>query len=782
MKLAPKKNFFVKNFFLKNMKVKLVAILYAITICTGFQRQPAKNTTPDPIVMEIGNLKVSLGEFKFVYEKNNLGDKNAYTAKSVQDYVDLFVKFKLKVQEALDLKLDAADDYKQELEVYRKQLARPYLTENKVTNDLIKQAYDRLKEEINASHIMVAVGQNAAPFDTLLAYNRILDYRKRILAGEDFEKLAQAESDDKSARENKGNLGYFTALQMVYPFETAAYQTPVGKISNIVRTRYGYHLIKINNKRKSNGSIKVAHLMLSLRNAKNQTDSAEVLKKIQAIGDRLKKGEDWHSLCSQFSEDGTTRAKGGELEWFTAGNMIPAFEDAAFKLAKNGQVSEPVLTQYGWHLIRLIERKGIEPYEKLEPVLAQKVLKDDRSELNRTVLINRLKRENNFKEYAESLMLFSKYVNPTLIAGKWSFGKNDISLRPVLFEINAEEKYSVHDFFEFAEGAQKEQPEGSSPEVYMANLYKIFVDQKLIEYEDKHLAEKHKEFKYLYDEYREGILLFKIMEQNVWAKSLVDEAGLKDFFAKNQEKYQWKSRAKVVIYSLENESILAKVQEESRKELYLNEAMPVPATVFSEQTVDLKDAEKHNLDQLTSFLLNDTLSVVELRGYASPNEKIEFAMRRIELIKQYLTNKGVPAVRIAENNRGQIPNNAFPAVQNGRVDYLIFSKAKKTLETQFNKTNPLALKITEGTFEQGANDILNKAKWQVGDQKITDQGRTYWIVIEQILPQGTKKLEEVKGAAISDYQTYLEAEWIKSLKEKYKVVLNEQEIKKLIKG
>jgi len=379
---------------MKSVSFIIPLVLIASISC----KTPKKSVKSDDSVIEtIGTNPVYSSEFSYVYNKNNSGASDAYSSASVNDYLRLYTNFKLKVKQAEEMGLDTSKAFKKELDGYKKQLAAPYLTEKGLTDKLTKEAYERMKEEVNASHILILVSPDADPADTLAAYNKLIGIRQRALKGESFEKLAQEYSQDPSAKSNKGNLGYFTALQMVYPFETAAYTTKVGEISMPVRTKFGYHLVKVNNRRPSQGQVKVAHIMVRATTGLPAADSLEAKQKIDEIYSKLKQGEDWNELAAQFSDDVNSKNKGGEItNWISAGKMgIPSFEEAALALQKPGDISAPVQTPYGWHIIKLLERKSLEPYSVLEPSIKTKVNKD-RSDVNKIALIQRLKKEDNF--------------------------------------------------------------------------------------------------------------------------------------------------------------------------------------------------------------------------------------------------------------------------------------------------------------------------------------------------------------------------------------------------
>ena len=254
------------------------------------------------VILSVGEDNITLDEFNAIFLKNNHND-STITKEYLDDYMQLYINFRLKVKEAKELKYDTISAFVNELAMYRNQLAKPYLSDNQFDEKLIKEAYDRMQTDVNASHILFTVAEKATPADTLKAYKKAMDVRNKILKGLDFEKAAKSFSDDKSAINNGGSLGYFTVFMMVYPFENAAYNTEIGKISKPVRTKYGYHLIKVNDKRKANGEVKVAHIMFKL--AKDASEEAISIgkTKIEEIAAKIKNGEDFSDLAKQFSED-----------------------------------------------------------------------------------------------------------------------------------------------------------------------------------------------------------------------------------------------------------------------------------------------------------------------------------------------------------------------------------------------------------------------------------------------------------------------------------------------
>lgn len=313
--------------------------------------KPLEKETP---VFTINDTEVYPEELLYAYEKSN---KNKGSSEPLEDYLDLYINFKLKVEDAKNEGLDTLSSYKNELKGYLEDIKKPYLTSQKVNNELIQETYQRLQSEINASHILVRVEESAPPEDTLTAFNKIKEIREKFLNGENFGQLAQKNSEDPSARSNNGDLGWFTAFQMVYPFESAAYETKAGEVSPIIRTKFGYHIIKVNEKRETLGRIKLAHIMLRFPSNANKQDSAKVFQKINQISEELSQGADWFALAAKYSEDLNTKNQGGSLPWFGAGNLPKSLEQVAFELNQINEVSRPVKSPYGWHILKLEEKE-----------------------------------------------------------------------------------------------------------------------------------------------------------------------------------------------------------------------------------------------------------------------------------------------------------------------------------------------------------------------------------------------------------------------------------------
>lgn len=524
----------------------------------------------DPTILVIDGKNISKAEFENVYKKNN-GKEVVTDKKSLNEYMDLFINFKLKVKEAEVMGLDTVSAFKQELGGYRKQLAAPYLTDKNVNEGLISEAYERMKTEVRGSHILVKCAEDALPKDTLIAYNKITEYRKRNVKGEDFAKLAveSAKDGDPSATDNKGDLGYFTSLQMVYPFENAAFNTKVGEVSQIVRTRFGYHIMKIVDKRPNQGEMLVSHIMVRLKKEMSSADSANAKKKIEEIFAKVKAGEKFDDLAKQYSEDKQSAEKGGELNWFSAGKMpVVEFENKAFALKSKGDVSEPFMTKYGWHIVKLMDKKDLPaPFETVKAEIKQKVNKDSRSQAGRSALIESVKKENNFKENKTvvkkvvsfpALTEFEAVIDSSYFQGKWKADKA-AKLTKEMFSLGYK-KYTQTDFAVFLETRQTKRAI-SDKKYTLDQQYKAFVEESAVAFEESKLESKYPEFKALMQEYRDGILLFELTDRKVWSKAVKDTTGLKEYYEKNKNNYLWDERADVTTYKCADEKIAKEVRK-----------------------------------------------------------------------------------------------------------------------------------------------------------------------------------------------------------------------------
>ena len=499
-------------------------------------------------VLTIADKNISLEEFKGVFYKNN--HNTAITKEYLEDYMNLFINFKLKVREAEELGLDTNSSFITELEGYRKQLAKPYLKNNEFDSLMLTESYERMQKDINASHILIILDEKATDKDEKAAYNKALEIRKSIINGKvSFSEAAKNNSDDKSAASNGGNLGYFTAFMMVYDFETAAYATAIGEISMPIKTKYGYHLIQVNNKRDAVGQVKVAHIMFKTGQGADENKINEAQDKVNKAMELLKNGEDFADVAERFSEDRSTAVKGGSLPGFGVGKMVPEFESIAFSLNNIEDISDPFLTDFGWHIVKLIEKTPIAEFSEMESDLKRMIEKDSRGELSQKALYEKLHNTYKVSKKVTEYNTFKKAA--ALKVAEGNFVVSSVNNAPLLTFDGA--TFSVNDFAEYI---LKNQSLGSD----IDQMYIDFVNEQLLAYEDSKLEEKYPEYKALLKEYREGILLFDLTNKKVWTKAVEDTIGLQAFFGANQSSYNWPDRVDATIYTCINYATAVKVK------------------------------------------------------------------------------------------------------------------------------------------------------------------------------------------------------------------------------
>jgi peptidyl-prolyl cis-trans isomerase SurA len=543
---------------------KAILFSFAVLSLSSFAQKADKGA----VIFTVAAQPVTVGEFEYVYTKNNINNQADYSEKSLTDYLNLYENFRLKVREAEELHLDTISTLKTELEGYRKQLAKSYLTDKEITDQLIQEAYNRSKEEVNVSHILIGCDESANPADTLAAYKKALEFRARLEKGEDFAKLAKESADkwkgDPSAKDNGGSIGWFTVFQTVYPFESAAYGLKTGQISAPVRTQFGYHLVKVNNRRASQGEIHVAHLLLKFADKATDAEKAKVKAKADSVYALIAAGSlKWEDAVSNFSEDRTSKSKKGELQWFGVGRMMPEFEETAYSLKKDGDISKPVKTTYGWHIIKRLEKRDLAPFAEVKNDFKKKVERDSRSSVAKTKLIERIKKENNYTENVANRTEFFKAIDTSAIRN--GIRKDSIKFTKdlPLFTL-AGKSGTTAEFSQYLEKVTKKRND-KNKEALLAEYYDGWVTQKCLDYEESQLDKKKPEFASLMKEYRDGILLFELTDRQVWGKATKDTLGLQAFHEQNKNRYMWKDRANVEIFNCTDQKIADEAHKMAEK-------------------------------------------------------------------------------------------------------------------------------------------------------------------------------------------------------------------------
>ncbi len=524
-------------------KIVFVVITFFLATATGFGQ------SKKDILLTIDGEPVYATEFKRVYNKNLdlVQDENQ---KTVDGYLDLFIDYKLKVTEAYAQKLNEKPLYKSELSNYQEQLSRFYIYEDNVTEDLLREAYDRSLEQISANHILILAKYSDSPADTLKAYKKIEALRKRALKGEDFETLVRENSEEPNASETAGNLGYFTAFSMVYPFETAAYNTKVGEVSEIVRTQFGYHILKVNDRRLREPNRTISHIMVYDKEDDTRTFDPE--ERIDEIYQLLAQGEKFEDLALQYSDDKGSATNGGTLRPFGKGDLrSKLFEEKVFGLKEVGDITKPFKSEVGWHIARLEKIHDKTTFEESKPELEKKVKNGDRSKIVTAAVNNAIKDKYGFKQGEPYLDFFKSYVNDSLLRGKWKYRPVAEKDDKVIFTVGKVSKmYSdlaLH--IDNTQNYRKIYPEITTA---LQSYYDDFERMTLKEYYREALEKEDPEYAAIISEYRDGLLIFDLMRENIWNKAKKDTLGLQQFFEKNKEDYLWGERVDATIVNATN--------------------------------------------------------------------------------------------------------------------------------------------------------------------------------------------------------------------------------------
>jgi len=521
-------------------------------------------------LMKIENDIISVDDFLAIYNKNNTS--NVVDKKSMDEYLDLFINFKLKVKAAEDLGMDTATKFINELAGYRKQLAQPYLVDRAMNDQLIKEAYDRMTQDVSAYHILVKVADNASPADTLAALKKLKGYSNGIKTEKNMEDAVAKIRSSKDESVIAEDLGYFTAFSMVYPFESAAYNTPVGTLSKPVRTRFGYHVIFVKDKRPARGEIRVSHVMVRASSEMNPEDQKRAEEKVNELYERLEQGEDFGSLAKEFSDDKASARNEGRLPWFGTGRMVPSFEDAAFSLEQNGEYSKPVRTNYGWHIIKRDEYKGISSFDEQESSIKKRIERDSRGQKGRASLLKKLKEEYALSYNFKKRDVINKLVSSDYLEGKWiapeEFPKEGVVLT-ITDNVYSNEtlSFTQKDYLNYLQKFQRKSVDEQKLSTLLKTQWEGFVDASLITFEDEVLDAKYPEFRALMQEYHDGILLFDLMDQKVWTKAVKDSAGLSEFYEANKNDFMWGERVDASVYICEDAAIAKKTMKLAKKRL-----------------------------------------------------------------------------------------------------------------------------------------------------------------------------------------------------------------------
>lgn len=511
----------------------------------------------DPIIMNINGEDIHRSDFEYLYHKNS---QQQLEPQSLSEYIDLFKIYRLKVADAKAEGIDTTAAFRKEMAQYRRELAMPYITDSVFINKLIDEAALRGKEEVETWHIMLRKSRSVS--ENNRQKERLDSIRTAILGGADFEEAAKKFSDDGSAVTNKGYLGYLTANRYPYSFEVAAYSTPEGEISEIVESPVAFHIIKTGKRRPSQGKVHVSHIMKMAQKNSSPEVKEKAKKAIDSIYNIVKKNPALFSeLAKKESDDRGTASRGGELPWFGAGEMVPEFESVAFSLS-DGEISQPVQSAYGWHIILKDGSKGAPTAEEMKPELLKrfKSPQDSRYDEINDNETGRLALKHKGKISLQGLETLKSGLKTGGIDSIF-YGKmlqSPVSQLP-LIEIG-KRKIAIKDFIETIPGLNIDDP--LAAEEVIEKAVNSFFRNELISTEEAWLYNNNRDYRNLLNEYNDGSLLYEVSVRKIWDKAAKDNEGLEQFFQSHRNNYSWSvPRAKGFLVQATNDSVANAVRE-----------------------------------------------------------------------------------------------------------------------------------------------------------------------------------------------------------------------------
>lgn len=512
----------------------------------------------DYVILRIDGQDIMRSEYEYIMNKNL--NNGVLAAEQVNDslQMEMFINYKLKVMEATALGMDTSRSFIREFSQYRAQLASPYLTDDSLNQQLFREAYEHFKQDCEVSHILIRIDTEKGDDDTLRAYNKALEAYNR-LQKESFATVADDMSEDPSVKTNHGYLGYFTAMQTVWPFEKAIYDMPLNQISKPVRSYYGYHIILVHSRRPAVGQIHAAHLLKSFNERTNPNVKKDLLIEITDLKRRAENGEDFATLAKEHSDDHGSGSRGGDLGWFGINRMVPEFEQAAFA-TKPGEVSDVITTKFGYHIIKVYEHQDPGTFEEKRAEIGRAMQQDSRATAAKHSFV--------LKKMAEMDM---KIDTPTV--RKVTELMSNINPADSIFVVKAAEikgnvlsygttTYSAEDFAKYCSAYSVTKVTDHK----YNNWFDHFVEMIVTDNENMALERKYPEFRNLVREYHDGILLYDISTREVWEKALKDTAGIENYFNINRKKYAYKeTHFKGLVVRCINEETMKQIKKATKK-------------------------------------------------------------------------------------------------------------------------------------------------------------------------------------------------------------------------
>ena len=506
-------------------------------------------------VADVAGEKITVADFEQVYAKNNGGwDAAAKTSlEEKQKFLDLYVKFRLKVKEAYAKGYDKDPELQRELADYRKNLGISYMLDQEITGPAIEQMYKRRSEARRASHILIRLNENPSPEDTLKAYNTIIALLDSIKKGASFESVARNNSQDPSAQYNGGDLYYFTSGMMVPEFEDAIFTLKVGELS-WVRTQFGYHVVKVTDLQKNQGSIHVSHIMKRLSPQPTPEDSAKAAEELLAVRDSILKGGDFAEFARTMSDDTFSGQRGGDLGFVDRGRTVREFDDVMFKM-KDGELSGIVKTQFGLHLVKRHETRGVAPFKDIEQSLRTEYQRS-RFQYDYDRMIEKIKKTYQFARNESALNAFAAAVDTakTTADAQWDSSITASVRDQVLFTYGTVKTTVGTVISQVNEVPELRALPLKNPQSIETIADKIGTNL-IAEYHARQMEGKFPDFARTMKEYEDGILLFKAEQEHVWNKVQPTDSALRSYHAAHSSMYTWPDRINLQEIHVKTDSV-----------------------------------------------------------------------------------------------------------------------------------------------------------------------------------------------------------------------------------
>ncbi|MDU0808447.1 peptidylprolyl isomerase [Aquirufa sp. LEOWEIH-7C] len=724
--------------------------------------------------IQLGSKKISAALFEKDYRR--LLESDSIKSDNKQKFLSDYIDYQLKILAAEDAKIPQSPAFQDEYQSFRKELASPYLIDGEKSEALVKEAYQRLKFEKQVGHILVKLAQNPSIADTLIAYQKIDNIRKRVLAGEIFEDLAKKFSEDDLSALKGGNIGFVTSLQTQYAFENAVYALEKGGISGIVRTSAGYHLIKILDVRPNQGKIRLAHILVSVPVNAATNLQVDAKNRIDQVQKYLEKGdESFELICKNYSEDPYSKGRGGELRrWYYSSDLSEELQSKLFTIQRLGDYTEPIRTNLGWQIFKLLDKKPLLSYDEMAEYLRQKVVTDpERSALIRTSFMKRVKSENKVVvlEAAEKLAL-ERFAQDRI--------GDEYYLKMPLLQVS-EKTWTIQDFYQFIVAQQKKKLKalGYLPSITERTWLDEFIDIHTLEEEEKNLETKYPAFKEQMQEFFEGNLYSKIIDQEIFEKSL-DSLRQQAYFQSHAAQFTMPARIKAKIIDADTPKTLADGLELLGKSPYpMNKRLPDIG--FALGQVEMIEGANKIAQELFILMAKNRDYVIELAGYQDASEADTLSEARVNHLVRYLVKKGISAARIIERVEGTLkPVSKTDKAKNARVAIKFYSQSMDDVVKRFNAIKPQSLIAEEGYFIKGQNPLLDGIAWEVGKQTKELNGRHIYLEISQMEPERLKRFDESRSSIIRELQVQLEKDWLTNLKQRFPVVLQTEELNRIM--